>query len=57
MREELLAILKDIRPDLDFEKQTKMIDDGILDDGAMDCPNCGKKLEFDLDFDDDEADD
>lgn len=29
--EKLLAILKDIRPDVDFEKETSLIDDGILD--------------------------
>ena len=31
MREELLALLEDIRPDVEFEKETKLIDDGILD--------------------------
>lgn len=29
--EKLLAILKDIRPDVDFENETALIDDGILD--------------------------
>ena len=29
--EKLLSILSDIRPDLDFEKEEKLIDDGILD--------------------------
>ena len=29
--EELQAILEDIRPDIDFETETKLIDDGILD--------------------------
>ena len=29
--EELLAILKDIRPDVDFVNETKLIDDEILD--------------------------
>lgn len=29
--EEVLAILKDIRPDVDFEKEKALIDDGILD--------------------------
>ena len=28
---EVLAILKDIRPDVDFEKEKALIDDGILD--------------------------
>ena len=31
MREKLLAILEDIRPDVEFEKETKLIDDSILD--------------------------
>lgn len=29
--EKLLAILKEIRPDVDFENETALIDDGILD--------------------------
>lgn len=29
--EKLLEILKDIRPDVDFEHETALIDDGILD--------------------------
>ncbi|MBD5310875.1 MAG: acyl carrier protein [Bacteroides sp.] len=29
--EELLNLLKDIRPDVDFENETELIDDGILD--------------------------
>ncbi len=31
MREEVLEILADLRPDVDFEKEEKIIDDGILD--------------------------
>ena len=31
MREQLLALLEDIRPDVDFEHEKKLIDDGILD--------------------------
>ena len=31
MKEKLLQILKEVRPDVDFEKETKLIDDGILD--------------------------
>ena len=31
MKEKLMAILEDVRPDLDFEKETKLIDEGILD--------------------------
>lgn len=29
--EKLMEILKDIRPDIDFEKEDKLIDGGILD--------------------------
>lgn len=29
--EELMQILQDIRPDVDFENETALIDDGILD--------------------------
>lgn len=29
--EEVLEVLKGIRPDVDFEKETALIDDGILD--------------------------
>lgn len=31
MREELMGILERLRPELEFEKETKLIDDGILD--------------------------
>ncbi len=31
MREKLLALLEDIRPDVEFEKEKKLIDDSILD--------------------------
>jgi hypothetical protein len=30
------------------------IDEDVLELGSISCPNCGEKLEFDLDFDDDE---
>lgn len=29
--EKLLTLLKEIRPDVDFENETSLIDDGILD--------------------------
>lgn len=29
--EKLIEIMKEIRPDVDFEKETKLIDDDILD--------------------------
>lgn len=31
MKEELIAILKEVRPDVDFEQETALIDGGILD--------------------------
>lgn len=31
MKENLLKLLKEVRPDVDFEKETKLIDDAILD--------------------------
>lgn len=30
MKEQLMGILKDLRADVDFEKEKKLIDDGIL---------------------------
>ena len=30
------------------------VDDGVLELGAIDCPNCGAKLEFEFDEDDEE---
>ena len=33
------------------------IDESMLDEGEMKCPNCGQELEFDLDIDEDEDDD
>lgn len=31
MKEKLLSLLEDIRPDVEFEKEEKLIDDGVLD--------------------------
>lgn len=31
MKEKLLALLEDIRPDVDFKHEEKLIDEGILD--------------------------
>lgn len=31
MMEKLLQVLSEVRPDVDFAKETKLIDDGILD--------------------------
>lgn len=30
------------------------VDESILEDGSIECPNCGEKLEFEIEFDDDE---
>ena len=30
------------------------VDDGVLELGAIDCPNCGAKLEFEIDEDDED---
>ncbi len=34
---------------------TICLDESMLDEGSMECPNCGENLEFDFDFDDDEC--
>jgi len=49
--EELLAILSDIRPDVDFEHETQLIDGGILD--SFDIITIVSELEeaFDVDID------
>lgn len=31
MEQKLMEILNDLRPDVEFEKETKLIDDGVLD--------------------------
>ena len=31
MKDELMEILTEIRPDVDFENETSLIDDGVLD--------------------------
>lgn len=31
MKEKVLSILENIRPDVEFEKEKKLIDDGVLD--------------------------
>ena len=36
---------------------TIYIDESMLDEGEMKCPNCGQELEFDLDIDEDEEHD
>ena len=31
MKEQVMKILEELRPDVDFEKETALIDDGVLD--------------------------
>jgi len=31
MKEQLLKVLKEVKPGVDFEKETKLIEDGVLD--------------------------
>jgi acyl carrier protein len=50
MREKLLAILEEIAPDVDFEKETALIDDGLLE--SFDIVNLVSELndEFDIEI-------
>jgi acyl carrier protein len=50
MREKLLAILEEIVPDVDFEKETALIDDGLLE--SFDIVNLVSELndEFDIEI-------
>lgn len=50
MREKVLAILKGVKGDVDYEKATKLIDDGILD--SFDIISIVSDLndEFDIDI-------
>ncbi len=33
------------------------VDEGILESGSIQCPNCNENLEFDIEYDDEEEDD
>lgn len=48
--EELLSILKEFRPDIDFEKQTNLIADGLLD--SLDIVNIISEMDsaFDIEI-------
>lgn len=35
--------------------ETICVDEGILEEGSIECPSCGELLEFEIEFDDDEA--
>ena len=49
--EQLMELLRDLRPDVDFEKETALIDDGIL--GSFDITSLvnGIMDEFDVELD------
>lgn len=49
MKEKVLKILKEVRPDVDFEKETRLIDDGILD--SFDIISIVSDLNEDFDID------
>jgi len=34
---------------------TICVDEGILEEGSIECPNCGEKLEFEIEFEDEDA--
>ena len=54
MREQVLQILQEVRQDVDFEKETKLVDDGILD--SFDIISIVSELDdqFDIDITADE---
>ena len=49
--EQLMELLKDLRPDVDFETETALIDDGIL--GSFDITSLVNAImdEFDIELD------
>lgn len=49
MKEKVLKILKEVRPDVDFEKEKRLIDDGILD--SFDIISIVSDLNEDFDID------
>lgn len=51
MKEKLLALLTEIRPDVEFEKEKKLIDDGVLD--SFDIISIVQEMNegFDIDID------
>ena len=54
MKEKLLALLEDIRPDVEFEKETRLIDDGVLDsfDIISICQEMNEAFDVDIDVED-----
>ncbi len=54
MREKLMNILQELRPELDFEKEDKLIEDGILDsfDLVSLIGEMNDQFDIEVDFDD-----
>ena len=54
MKEKLLSLLEDIRPDVDFQSETKLIDDGILEsfDIISIVQSVGESFGVEIDVDD-----
>ncbi|MCM1159732.1 MAG: phosphopantetheine-binding protein [Roseburia sp.] len=52
--EKLMSILKELRPEVDFEKETKLIDGGILDsfDLVSLIGELNESFEIEISFDD-----
>ena len=48
MRDTIMEILEDLRPDVDFEKETKLIDDKILESFDIVSLVSGLSAEFDI---------
>lgn len=58
MKEKMLTILRNVRPDVDFENEKKLIDEGILDsfDIIAIVGDFNETFEIDIDVDDLEPD-
>lgn len=54
MKEKVLAIVKDIAPEVDFEHETALIDDGLLESFAIIQIVTSFMDEFDVDIDADD---
>lgn len=54
MREKILQILQDVRSDVDFANETKLIDDGILDSFDIISIVSGLNDEFEIEITADE---
>ncbi|MCQ2508307.1 MAG: phosphopantetheine-binding protein [Dorea sp.] len=54
MKDTILEICQDLLPRIDFENETALIDDGILDSMSIIAIASELSLEFDVEFDVDE---